>query len=124
MAVHTNRSSSPGVPTGWLTSTSTKPLVNRPSQAGGPGEPRTMRHANYVGRHGALVVPLGIGMAVATMPGIALAEPNSGSSTSSSDSSSSSSSGSSVRMRKKVPPMSQTTLTTYRIVSAVWTDAP
>jgi len=50
MAVHTSRSSSPGV-----------------------------RHANYVGRHGALVVSLGIGMAMATMPSIALAEPNSGS---------------------------------------------
>jgi hypothetical protein len=99
MAVHasrTSRSRSPGVPTGWLTSKSTKPLVNRPSQAGGPGEAPTMRHANYVGRHGALVVLLGTGVAVAAMPGITLAEPNSGSSTSSSDSSSaSSSSGSS-----------------------------
>src|SRR5215207_4643306 len=47
-----------------------------------------MGYVRYVGRIGALAVALGVGSAVATMPGVALAEP-SDSSSSSSDSSSS-----------------------------------
>src|SRR6476469_3251457 len=58
-----------------------------------------MGYARYVGRVGGLAVALGVGVAVATTPGVACAEPtdngSSGASNPSSDSSSSSSSSSS-----------------------------
>jgi len=56
-----------------------------------------MGYVRYVGRVGALAVALGVGSAVATMPGVALAEPSdagASSNSSSSDSSSSSASAS------------------------------
>lgn len=47
-----------------------------------------MGHARYIGRVGALAVTLGVGVAMATTPGLAYAEPTSDSSTSSESSSS------------------------------------
>jgi hypothetical protein len=43
-----------------------------------------MGYAKYVGRVGGLAVALGVGVAVATTPGVAWAEPTDGGSTSSS----------------------------------------
>ncbi|MET0474193.1 MAG: hypothetical protein ABW001_06085, partial [Mycobacterium sp.] len=45
-----------------------------------------MGYAKYVGRVGALAVTLGVGVAVATMPGIAYADPSEGSGDSASSS--------------------------------------
>ncbi|HEY6574456.1 MAG TPA: alkaline phosphatase family protein [Mycobacterium sp.] len=54
-----------------------------------------MGYARYIGRVGALAVTLGVGMAMASTPGIAYADPSAGASTSSGDSSSTSASDSS-----------------------------
>jgi hypothetical protein len=63
-----------------------------------------MGYVSYVGRIGALAVALGVGTAVATMPGVALAEPSSSSSSSSSSASGSAgSSGSSSRTARVSP---------------------
>ena len=51
-----------------------------------------MGYARHIGRVGALAVTLGVGVAVASTPGIAYADPSAGASTSSGDSSSASSS--------------------------------
>ena len=76
---------------------------HKPSSGGGERTRTIMGNAKYIGRVGALAVALGIGTAVASTPGNALAEPDStsssfGSATSSAESSSSASSsgGSSV----------------------------
>ena len=62
-----------------------------------------MGYVRYVGRVGALAVALGVGSAVATMPGVALAEPSDSSSSSSSSSSGSSSSSASSSTDKESP---------------------
>ena len=62
-----------------------------------------MGYVRYVGRVGALAVALGVGSAVATMPGVALAEPSDSSSSSSSSSSGPSSSSASSSTDKESP---------------------